>query len=303
VIKFKQLPAVPKTTVILVLALFLLGVLGYLGWQKFTARSPLVEEVDLSFDAEGPYALLFPRRDGNALVLNLKRTASYDSITYELAYTSKAEEVAMEGGKIKTKGEDGESRDLGNLGIIDRGVAGTIDTNNKKGEYEQEILFGTCSKNVCKYDKGVENGTLTLHIRKGNLAYRMVTLWHLQKPDVALGILTSGDGHLTYKIEADRQELSNIGFSIINDLTGVPKLPLGKEVLGKVYSLNVPIAKELKGGMVSLELAENPPAGAKLYRYDGSKSEWEQLDTKSEGFKLSASSAEAGIFAVLTSKK
>lgn len=286
-----------KTTVILAIVLVGLGVLGFLGVQKFILKSAgPVEEVDLPFDAEGPYALLFPRRDGNALVLNLKRTSSYDGISYELAYTSNPDETVVKGTKISDEGEGSGS------GAIDRGVMGTIDTKEKKGEYEQEILFGTCSKNVCKYDKGVENGTLTLHIKKGNKAYRMSTQWHLQKPDVALGNLSSGDGHLIYKIEGDRQALSNIGFTIVNDLTGVPKLPAGKQVLGKVYSLNVPIAKELNAGSVSLELADNPPAGVKLYQYNQSKNDWQELDTKLEGSKLSAKAAGAGVFAVLVSK-
>ncbi|MDD5415803.1 MAG: hypothetical protein PHE48_02215 [Candidatus Daviesbacteria bacterium] len=294
--KIKSLFFAHKTTVILVVVLILLGGGGLVAFQKFTAKpTGLIEEVDLFFDPEGPYATLFPRRDGNALVLNLKRTSSYDAITYELAYTSSPDETVVKGNKIMDDGEDNKTG-----GSIDRGVQGTIDTKDKKGEYEQEILFGTCSKNVCKYDQGVENGTLTLHIKKGNKAYRMVTQWHLQKPDVALGNLTSGDGHLIYKIDGDRQTLSNIGFSIINDLTGVPKLPSGKQVSGKVYSLNVPIAKQLTNGSVSLELAESPPDGAKIYRYDN---EWKELDTKIDGSKLSTRTDGAGIFAVLVSSK
>lgn len=287
-----------KITAVLGVVVILIGVGGFIVFQKITAQSSgPVEEVDLPFDAEGPFALLFPRRDGNALILNLKRTSSYDSISYELAYTSTPDEKVVAGSKISEDGEGNTS------GSIDRGVMGNIDTKDKKGEYEQEVLFGSCSKNVCKYDKGVENGTLTLRIRKGNKAYRMVTQWHLQKPDVALGNLTSGDGHLIYKVDGDRQILSNIGFSIINDLTGVPKLPSGKQVLGKVYSLNVSIAKELGSGAVSLELAENPPNGAKLYRYNQSKSEWQEMETTVEGSKLSAVADGAGIFAVLTSSK
>lgn len=269
-----------------------------MGIQKITAKpaGPL-EEVALSFDAEGPYALLSPRRDGNALVLNLKRTASYDSISYELAYTSIPEETIVKGTKISDDGEGGKV-----TGSIDRGVRGTIDTKEKKGEYQQEILFGSCSKNVCKFDKGVENGTLTLHIKKGKKAYKMSTQWHLQKPDVALGRLTSGDEHLVYNVEGDRQNLSNIGFTIINDLTGVPKLPSGKVVLGKVYSLNVPDAKGLPKGDISLELAENPPDGSKLYKFNQNKSEWQELDTKIDGSKLSAKSDGAGILTVLSPK-
>ncbi|TSC87741.1 MAG: Uncharacterized protein G01um10147_427 [Microgenomates group bacterium Gr01-1014_7] len=294
--KLKVWFAAHKVTATLIGVLGIVGVLGILGFQNFINKdSGPVEGVDLTFDAEGPYALLYPRRDGNALVLNLKRTASYDAITYELAYTSKVMEIRVAGNR--------EEESATGSGSIDRGVQGTIDTKDKKGEYEQEILFGTCSQNVCKYDKGVENGTLTLHIRKGSKAYRMVTQWHLQKPDVALGNLTSGDGHFVYKINADRQALSNIGFSIINDLTGVPKLPEGKIVLGKVYALNVPIAKSLPGGNVSLELAENPPLGAKLARYDDSQNKWVEPEAALDGSKFTGKASGAGIFAVLIPKK
>lgn len=296
--RFKLLLTVHKKTVILIGILILLLIGGYFAFQKFSSQNvdPL-EEVDLTFDAEGPFAILSPRRDGNALILNIKRTSSYDSISYDLAYSSTPEEIKVTGSKIS---DDGEGEGAG--GSIDRGVSGTIDAQDKKGEYEQEILFGTCSKNVCKYDKGVENGTLTLHIKKGNKAYKMNTQWHLQKPDVALGNLTSGDGHLIYEVSADRQALSIVGFSIVNDLTGVPKLPSGKIASGKVYSLNVAQTKELPAGDVTLELADNPGSGAKIYRYNHNKSEWTELDTKVEGSKFSAKADGAGIFAVLISK-
>lgn len=302
----KQSFSLSKTTFILILSLVILLGGGFFAYQHFFNSGP-VEEMDLSFDAEGPYALLLPRRDGNALVLNLKRTASYDAITYELAYTSFPDETKVEGGKEQTvsKGkvvdEDGENSSA--KGTIDRGVVGTIDTKQKKGEYEQEILLGTCSKNVCKYDKGVENGTLTLHIKKGRNAYRMITQWHLQKPDVALGSLTSGDGHFIYKVSADRTELTNIGYSIVNDLTGVPKLPVGKQVSGKVYSLNGPVAKDLPGGDVSVELADNPDNDAKLARYSEKDNRWIVMDTKISGSKLSGKADSGGIFAVLVNKK
>lgn len=293
--KIKNFLTVHKTTVILIAVLMLLGMLGWLGIQKFASnQTGLLEEIDLVFDAEGPYAQLFPRRDGNALILNLKRTSAYDEITYELTYTSLPDTTTVSGKKITD--EEGSTE-----GSIDRGVAGTIDTKDKKGEYEQEILFGSCSKNVCKYDQGVENGTLSLKIRKGKKTYKMITQWRLQKVEVALGMLNSLDSHFNYKIADEKQDLSVVGFSIINDLTGVPKLPKGKQVLGKVYSLNVPLAKQLPGGDIILELAENPSQDAKLYRYNGN--EWEELETKIEGSKLTATANGAGIFAVLTSRK
>src|SRR3990167_5272070 len=283
-----------KMTVILIVLLLLIVAGGFITFQKFTSSGGVAEEIDISFDPEGPYALLLPRRDGNALILNLKRTATYDSISYELAYTADADEVVLKG----KKSNDGES-----IGAIDRGVVGEIDTKQKKGEYEQEILFGTCSKNVCKYDKGVENGTLTLHIRKGNKAYRMTTQWHIEQPDVSLGILTSGDNHFTYSVKASREELSLIGYTIINNLTGSPKLPEGKEVSSKVYALSTPIAKDLMPGDIVLELSDNPWDGATLAVYSDKTGKWQELDTKVDDNKLSAKAPGAGIFAVLVPKK
>jgi len=284
-----------KLTLGLIFLVIFIVVAGFFGYQKFFASdSGPLEEVDLTFDAEGPYALLIPRRDGNALILNLKRTATYDSISYELAYTADADEVVLKG----KKSNDGES-----MGSIDRGVVGEIDTKQKKGEYEQEILFGTCSKNVCKYDKGVENGTLTLHIRKGKKAYRMTTQWHIEKPDVSLGTVTSGDNHFIYSVKASREELSLIGYTIINNLTGSPKLPEGKEVSSKVYALSTPIAKDLMPGDIVLELSDNPWDGATLAMYSDKTGKWQELDTKVMDNKLSAKALGAGIFAVLVPKK
>ncbi len=258
----------------------ILGI-GFFGYQKLIAtpkqEKPL-EEIDLPFDPEGPYGLLLPRRDGNALVLNIKRVASYEGISYELAYQS-----------------DG----------IDRGVQGTLNTDEKKNEYTQEILFGTCSKGDtfstlhCVFDKNVENGTLLLKIKKGDKLYKMNTTWHLQKPDVALGVITSGDAHFNYKTTASRQELSLVGFSIVNDLSGVPKLPANKKVLGKVYGFNVPIAKTFPKGDVTIELIENPTADAKIYEYMEAQNDWKELDTKISGSKLSTSADNSGIFAAL----
>lgn len=292
-----QLLAQQKFTLVLFGVLILLLVGGIVAYQKFFAIDPnaIVEEKELSFDAEGPYAMLFPRRDGNALNLSLKRTGSYDKISYELAYVASTDEQKIPG----ERSEEGESISGG----IDRGVVGEVDTSKKKTEYEQEILFGTCSKNVCKYDKGVENGTLTLHIKKGKEAYKMVTQWKFQKPDVALGKIVSGDDHFKYETTASREELTVVGYTIVNELTGVPKLPNNKQVLGKVYSLNVPLAKSFPKGTVIFETAENPPTDAKISKYNDAKNEWEQLETKIDAGKLTAFADGAGIFAILVNSK
>lgn len=275
----KQLPQNRLTLILIVAVVIILGS-GFWAFNKWMVKPQQVAdipEVDLTFDPEGPYALLFPRRDGNALTLNIKRTASYDQIKYELSYNSEG---------------------------VDRGAQGELNTKEKKGEYEQEILFGSCSTGgKCVYDPGVENGTLILHIRKGNQAFKMTTQWHLQKPEIALGSLVSGDGHFLYKIDETSSELPLIKYTIINELTGAPKLPNEKQVIGKVYSVNAPIAKTLIGGKVTIELADNPADGSKIARFDEGNSKWVEYDTKIDGSKLTASPDQGGIFAVLAPKK
>lgn len=277
-----------RTNLILVLVLvFILGGLSLTGFKFFNGPEPElpVQEVDLPFDPEGPYALLTPRNDGNASMLNITRVASYDSISYELAYQSEG---------------------------IDRGVQGNLDAKGKKGEYSQEILFGTCSQGFttgaahCVFDKNVENGTLTLKIKKPTqkddkfvTVYKMVTTWHLQKPDVSLGVIISGDGHFTYKTAAKREDLAFIGWSVVNDLSGAPKLPEGKKILGKVYAFNLPTAKKFLKGEIAIELIDSPPQDVTIARYVESENNWEMLETKVSGNKLTAPTDGAGIFAVL----
>jgi len=277
---FLNLKSSKMTVFFVILLAFIIIGAGYFLYNKVIVgqeNNQAVEEVDLTFDPEGPYALLYPRRDGNALVLNIKRTASYDEIRYELAYNAEG---------------------------VDRGAQGTINTKEKKGEYEQEILFGSCSTGgKCVFDKDVKNGTLTLHIRKGKQAYRMITQWNMQKPDIELGLLVSGDNHFSFKAKASAEDLALIKFTIINELTGAPKLPNDRIVLGKVYALNAPIAKTLPAGQVSIELVEDPAADSQIARFDEALGKWVEYETKIDGSKLSASPDQGGVFTVLTSKK
>lgn len=277
---FKQ-----HTNLILILALILAVGISALVYSKvFSGRiKGPVPEVDLPFDPEGPYALLFPRKDGNALILDIKRVSSYDGISYDLEYQSQG---------------------------IDRGVHGDIKKtadSNKKSEYTQEILFGTCSQGFtsgsahCVFDKGVENGTLTLHIIQGNKGYRMITTWHLQQPDLSLGIITSGDSHFKYQTSASHEDLTNVGFSIVNDLSGAPKIANDKKFFGKVYGFSVPQAKTFPKGQVAIELENTPPQEAKIARFDDFKNSWNLLDTKEATVSSSLQSQAdgSGIFAVL----
>jgi hypothetical protein len=303
----KLLELVQKNlTVVLVLVVILLVGGGFGLYKSLSGEDcvPSEEETDITFDPEGIYALLLPRSDGNALNLNLKRTGQYSSISYELAYRAASDSVAN-----VTPTGDGESGMTSDQGI-DRGVVGDIKVDKKAPEYNQEILFGTCSKNVCKYDKGVENGTLTVHLTGDCGKQRMATSWRIQNLDIALGKITSGDNHFIYQVASDsaktaeenRNELVRVGYSIVNEVTSVPKLPNGKTVFEKVYTLNVPEAKTLSKGDVMIETADNIPGNAKLGLYIDEKNDWQILESKVEGSKITAMAPQDGIFAILIDK-
>ena len=279
---------------VVVLVLILGGVIFAINrfMQVDPSKLP-AEEIDLSFEPDGAYAILEPRRDGNAINLNIYRTSSYDSINYELAYQSAG-----------STGEEG-------VDLVDRGVQGTIEAKDKKSEYRQEILFGTCSKGDtfstlhCVFDKNVENGSLVLRIKKPyekgdktQVTYKMNTNWHLQRPEVSLGVITSSDNHFQYKTTATEDELELVGFTIVNDLTGAPKLPDGKKAFGKVYAFTLPTAKTFPAGELIIEMMENPPAEAQIGRFNESSNSWDMLETKVEASKVTAQAPGAGIFAV-----
>lgn len=295
-------------TVVMTAAIVLLAGAGFGLYQLFVAEKceVLEGETELTFEPDGVYALLLPRKDGNALNLNIKRTSKYKAINYELAYRADSDDVVNAESLVDGEGDAG----------IDRGVVGDIKIDetgrNLQSEYDQEILFGTCSKNVCKYDKGVENGTLTIHLTNSCDNKQVVTTaWKIQNLDVDAGKITSGDEHFRYEIASDsaktadenRAELVRVGYSLVNEVTGAPKLPAGKTVFEKVYAINAPEAKTLPKGMVSIETAEDPPGEAKIAVYIENENSWRELETKIEGSKLSAQAPQSGIFAILVNEK
>lgn len=268
-----------KIVSLLLLGVLILGGVGFFGIKNILSpnisEDSSLEEIDLIFDPEGLYGLLFPRSDGNAMALNIKRGASYEAFSYVIAYTD----------------EEGIPRGAGDENTW-------INLEKGKSEYEQEVLFGSCSKNVCKYDKGVENGTLSLRIKKGKQVFRTSSQWRIQKPDLTLGILSSGDEHFKYKFDSNS---SFSGYTVINDLSGAPKLPKGKSILGKVYALNGVAAKDIPAGVVSIEQSQTPPSGSKIARFDEKDNKWIELETRITESNLEANSSSGGIFAVFSS--
>ncbi|MDO8503172.1 MAG: hypothetical protein Q7S60_00630 [bacterium] len=120
--------------------------------------------------AERPFAFLTPRTDGHEFKLAVSKIpAGTDALEYELVY----------------KNSDG----------VTQGVPGSVKLKGAT-TLERNLLLGSCSSGKCKYDEGVEKGTLTLRVRDsdGKLISKLETGFHLQQG----GPLSSADGNFKF---------------------------------------------------------------------------------------------------------
>lgn len=117
--------------------------------------------------ASRPFASMTPRTDGHEFKLAVSKIpAGTDAFEYELVY----------------KNSDG----------VTQGVPGSVKFKGAT-TLERNLLLGSCSSGKCKYDEGVEKGTLTLRLRNadGELIAKLETGFHLQQG----GLLSSSDGN------------------------------------------------------------------------------------------------------------
>jgi hypothetical protein len=148
-----------KWLILLVVALGLLiigGVLLFSGKKaKNTALltptpAPAITEIPLE---ERPYVRLIPRTDGKELTLEISRLKGIQAVEYELTYLS----------------DD-----------LSRGVIGSIDLKSEE-EISRKLTLGSCSRNVCKYDENVTEGSLLLRFRGEKGVSRYTSDFRLQK--------------------------------------------------------------------------------------------------------------------------
>ncbi len=106
------------------------------------------EELGLSIES---------KPDKKAIKFKIAKAAGIESIEYEVIY--EADSTAQE------QSEGGEPR-------VQRGITGEAEIESGASNYESEWLdLGSCSKNVCRYDAGVEQVTLNLKIVKEGKTY------------------------------------------------------------------------------------------------------------------------------------
>lgn len=92
--------------------------------------------------------------NGTAIKFTIKKAEGIKTLEYQVNY--EADSTAQE------RMEGGESR-------VERGVTGEADIDSGESTYESPwIDLGSCSNNVCRYDKGVKQVDLTLKIIKSD---------------------------------------------------------------------------------------------------------------------------------------
>ena len=145
------------------IALILILVLGFVVVSR--SKDEPVQEVkkekvssvfsidELSED-ERPVIILSSRPDGKELTLKIENIKKrMKTIEYELIYLT----------------ED-----------VQRGVIGTIELQEGEDSVSRDLLLGTCSRGVCRYDEGVTGGTLTVTFRNEK-TYKFVKDFQLEK--------------------------------------------------------------------------------------------------------------------------
>jgi len=119
-------------------AYFILG-------QKSTEQPVQVEEIEeliieeVSADDIG--LVLTPSRDNKSVKMEISKISDIYSIEYEVSYEAEGKE-----------------------GNVPRGVIGTVEVKDNSLEIERDILLGTCSSNVCRYDTVISDIKFVIRI-------------------------------------------------------------------------------------------------------------------------------------------
>ena len=190
---------------------------------------------------ERPYITLTPREDGNEFKLRIQGIKDTELIDYELVYFAND---------------------------ISRGVTGTIELEGKTS-VERDLLLGSCSRNVCKYDENVTEGTLSLRFQNSEGQVRKYELaFHLQTGDESEVGLTSGDGNFSFLGKLPAGE-----YYLTLSTVGLPKIPQEQPVAGP-YGIFTSASKKAEGE-VNLKLEEGSE-GAEVLGWDSSQKTWDE---------------------------
>ncbi len=145
-----------KTVLILVVVLILIvggGAYFILGRNSGTEQPTQEEEQQVKEISASDIGLsLKPRADNRAVIMTINKLSGISTIEYEVNYNA-----------------ENTDPEAGGEGDVPRGVvASPIQVKSGESSVTREILLGTCSANVCKYDKVTSDITVVLKVTYTN---------------------------------------------------------------------------------------------------------------------------------------
>lgn len=188
---------------------------------------------------ERPYISLTPRSDGHEISLQITNFGNIPSLEYKLEYLAGDMERGVGPSKITLKGETSITRNL---------------------------LLGSCSKNVCKYDENVVQGTITV-ILNGDKPQRYVLPFTIKKGSEAANGLILGENTAVFT-----GKFVSSAYYIIMNMAGLPGKSLPGEVLDNRVAVYSSGSNTLKGAIkiISTQIT----SGTKVYGWNGTSGKW-----------------------------
>jgi len=225
-----------------VLLLILVGIFWFIKGRGPAEPEEIPEDLAPEWSLEErPYVTLTPREDGREFKLLIEGIKDTELVDYELVYFAND---------------------------ISRGVTGTMELEGKTSA-ERDLLLGSCSKNVCKYDENVTEGILSLRFQNSEGQVRKYELaFHLQTGDEAAVGLTAGDGNFSFQGKLPANEYYLTLFTV-----GLPGLPQ-EEPLAGPYGIFTSASKKVTG-KVNFRLEEGLEK-VKVLTWNSAQQAWEE---------------------------
>lgn len=177
--------------------------------QRVEKQAVVEKQVEPPEITARPFFSFQPRDDGRAIQISVSGISTEQKIDYEITYQTAAD--------------------------LTQGIGGPVALEPGQSFYTREHIFGTCSKNVCTYDKGVGNGSWRATVAKGLEVYELSGSWRLQSAGAKLEKLGI-DGKFVFEIEAG--SLLKSFFVITAENSSLPKnLPQGTRLVAGPFTI------------------------------------------------------------------
>jgi len=210
-----------------------------------------------------PYYNLIPIKDGNYFNFNIYRLPQDASAEYEITYQA-----------LDPTGDN-----------ITQGIMGNIVAGGNG--YTKEHVFGTCSTNVCKYDKGVEFGSVLVKLIEPKNEYESSFEFHLQNLTPAGGVLTSKDEKIS--LEVPKNSISGKTYFIVHSTEGLPT-SIKEKILAGPYGFFTSGEKKLSSdAILTFEVPQNSVKNnVFVWGWDDTDKKWVEFVAEVNGQKVTS---------------